>query len=85
MSKPLTFHNKQGILKLRNRKDMLEFCKKVLTKVSFDRMLFTKELQKAINWVSKEELSALRDWCLAQFGSRYSEEIHLSFQRVAIG
>lgn len=61
---------------------MLEFCKKVLTNVSFDRILFTKELQKAIKWVSTEELSALRDWCLAQFGSKYGDEIHLSFQRV---
>ena len=41
---------------------MLEFCKKVLTNVSFDRMLFTKELQKAIKWVKKEELTALREW-----------------------
>lgn len=64
---------------------MLEFCKKVLTNVSFDRVLFTKELQKAIGWVNKEELKALKDWCINQFGARYGDVIQHSFQRVAIG
>jgi len=63
---------------------MLEFCKKVLTNVSFDRMLFTKELQKAIKWVKKEELTALREWCLHQFGTRYGDVIDESFHRLAL-
>jgi hypothetical protein len=63
---------------------MLEFCKKVLTNVSFDRMLFLKELQKSIQWVKKDELAALREWCLNQFGHRYGDEINASFHRLAL-
>jgi hypothetical protein len=59
---------------------MLELCKKVLLKVSFDRLLFRKELSKAIRWVSKEELILLKNWCMEQFGPRYRELILLSFK-----
>ena len=58
---------------------MLDFCKKVLTNVSFDRFLFKKELQKAIKWVSKEELVHLRDWCMSKFGYKYEDIIISSF------
>ena len=58
---------------------MLEFCKKVLMKVSFDRILFRKELQKAIKWVQKEELELLRAWCMSQFGYKYRDIIRTSF------
>ena len=61
---------------------MLEFCKKVLTNVSFDRILFKKELQKAIKWVKKDELAQLRDWCMMQFGSKYGDIIQNSFTPV---
>ena len=61
---------------------MLEFCKEVLTKVSFDRLLFRKELQKAIRWLKSEELQQLKQWCLDNFGSRYKEIILSSFQPV---
>jgi hypothetical protein len=59
---------------------MLELCKKVLLKVSFDRLLFRKELSKAIRWVSQEELIQLKSWCMEQFGPRYRELILLSFK-----
>ncbi len=58
---------------------MLEFCKKVLTNVSFDRILFKKELQKAIKWVQKEELTSLREWCIDKFGYKYGDIIQSSF------
>ncbi len=61
---------------------MLDFCKKVLTNVSFDRLLFKKELRKAIKWVKKDELIQLREWCLAQFGHKYNDIITVSFQPV---
>lgn len=61
---------------------MLEFCKKVLTNVSFDRILFKKELQKAIKWVSKEELISLKEWCVDKFGNKYGDIIQASFQPV---
>jgi hypothetical protein len=59
---------------------MLEMCKEVLTKVSFDRFLFKKELQKAIRWIKGEELSRLRQWCLDQFGNMYHDIIVASFK-----
>jgi len=62
---------------------MLEFCKKVLVKVSFDRILFTKELNKAIKWLKeKDELSQLREWCINKYGSVYGDIIDQSFQPV---
>jgi hypothetical protein len=61
---------------------MLDFCKEVLTKVSFDRFLFRKELQKAIRYLSGEELLQFRAWCLETFGNRYREIIVASFAAV---
>ncbi|TVR40419.1 MAG: hypothetical protein EA392_04005 [Cryomorphaceae bacterium] len=54
---------------------MLELSKKILSKVSFDRKLFRKELRKAVTWVNKDELILLRAWCLATFGHIYAEII----------
>lgn len=59
---------------------MLEFCKKVLEKVSFDQNLFKKELLKAIKWVKVEELEVLRRWCLIKFGNLYRSLIEDSFK-----
>jgi len=61
---------------------MLDFCKEVLTKVSFDKILFRKELQKAIKWLSRDELVLFRQWCLDTFGHRYREIIIASFAAV---
>lgn len=58
---------------------MLEFCKEVLTKVSFDMLLFRKELEKAIRRLLGEERVQLRLWCLDNFGTRYREIIISSF------
>ncbi len=54
---------------------MLELSKKILSKVSFDKRLFRKELRKAVNWVHKDELVLLRAWCIASFGHVYAEVI----------
>jgi hypothetical protein len=59
---------------------MLEFCKKVLEKVSFDQKLFKKELRKAIKWVKTDELEVLRRWCLIKFGNLYRSLIEDSFK-----
>jgi hypothetical protein len=60
---------------------MLELCKEILTKVSFDRFLFSKELRKAIKWLKgDEEIKHLRTWCMEMFGAKYSDIIKLSFR-----
>ncbi len=61
---------------------MLEMCKEVLTKVSFDRLLFRKELQKAIRWITGDDLDRLRRWCLDQYGTLYHDIIISSFRPV---
>jgi hypothetical protein len=51
---------------------MLELCKKVLLKVSFDAKLFQKELLKALTWLNqKEDIERLKIWCIENFGKKY--------------
>ncbi|MCE3295284.1 MAG: hypothetical protein K0R65_998 [Crocinitomicaceae bacterium] len=60
---------------------MLELSKKILEKVSFDQVLFYKELKKALSWItSKEEIQKLKDWCLREFGQSHP----LVLQRVFV-
>jgi hypothetical protein len=54
---------------------MLEFCKTVLGKISFDKYLFKKELQKARKWLKPKDALILKVWCLAQFGHLYKDVI----------
>jgi hypothetical protein len=54
---------------------MLEYSKTVLKKVSFDPLLFKKELVKSIHWVGKHDRQILLNWCLLEFGSQYGQTI----------
>ena len=58
---------------------MLEFCKQVLLKVSFDKDLFKKELKKMISLLKKEEIVMLQLWCIATFGHQYGALIQEVF------
>jgi len=58
---------------------MLEYCQRILAKVSFDRYLFTKELTKSIQRLERQELPRLRQWCIEQFGTRYGDIIAVAF------
>jgi hypothetical protein len=60
---------------------MLELCKEILTKVSFDRLLFQKELNKALKWLQSEELEGFREWCLSTFGKKYPDILKSAFRR----
>lgn len=64
-----------------NNKYMLEFSKKILEKVSFDKRLFKKELQKSVIWINKHETAALKIWALTYF-SHYKETIQEVFEKV---
>lgn len=46
---------------------MLEYCKTILTRVSFDVRLFEKELRKAIRTLIADEIRELRAWCYKTF------------------
>ena len=63
---------------------MLEFCKDILLKVSFNRKLFRKELKKSMMWLDKREQVKLRAWCLATFGNLYGDVIIETFKQVPI-
>ena len=59
---------------------MYEFSKQVLQKVSFDRVLFRKELFKVIKWLKKDEALLLKTWCLTTFGTIYRDVITEAFE-----
>jgi uncharacterized protein YjhX (UPF0386 family) len=62
---------------------MFEFSKKILEKVSFDKLLFRKELGKAIKRIKPDEKTVLKVWCLATFGHQYQEEILEVFRNIS--
>ena len=60
---------------------MLEFSKKILQKVSFDKKLFRKELQKSATWLSNKEGITLKIWALTSF-AHYKDTILEVFDQV---
>ena len=61
---------------------MLEFTKKILSKVSFDKTLFKKELSKSSRWLSKQEVITLKIWALTTF-SQYKNTILEVFDQIS--
>ena len=59
---------------------MLKYTKTVLQKVSFNKDLFKKELQKSLRWLRKDEIIVLQTWCVLNFGSMYMDIIHEVFK-----
>tara|TARA_B100001142_G_scaffold261695_1_gene264445 strand:- start:459 stop:644 length:186 start_codon:yes stop_codon:yes gene_type:complete len=60
---------------------MLEFSKKILSKVSFDKILFKKELKKSARWLNNKEGASLKIWALSSF-SHYKEVILEVFDQI---
>ena len=60
---------------------MLEFSKKILSKVSFDKILFKKELRKSVSWMSKKDIIHLKVWTLTTF-SQYKNTILEVFDNI---
>jgi len=58
---------------------MLEYFKKILSKVSFDSKLFEKELKKALKALLASEIEELRSWCYAQFIGLYPDILQRCF------
>ncbi|HEY6161494.1 MAG TPA: hypothetical protein VI112_09735 [Bacteroidia bacterium] len=61
---------------------MFELSKQILQKVSFDKVLFRKELLKAYKWLKPEERMLLYAWCIATFGSTYRDVISEVYKTV---
>ena len=58
---------------------MLEYVKTILIKVSFDKNLFKRELEKSIKWLTKDEIIELKQWALARFKYIYDDIINEVF------
>ena len=61
---------------------MLEFSKKILGKVSFDKKLFRKELHKCATWLNNKEGISLKIWALSAF-AHYKDIILDVFDQVS--
>jgi hypothetical protein len=59
---------------------MLKYTETVLQKVSFNKVLFKKELQKSLRWLRKDEIIVLQTWCVLNFGSMYMDVINEVFK-----
>lgn len=59
---------------------MLKYTELVLQKVSFNKELFKVELEKSIKWLKKNEVKALKNWCIINFGAIYMDVINEVFK-----
>jgi len=59
---------------------MLKYTKTILQKVSFNKVLFKKELQKSLRWLRRDEIIVLQTWCVLNFGSMYMDVINEVFK-----
>jgi hypothetical protein len=50
---------------------MLEYVKMILQKVSFSKILFEKELRKALRHIQPTDLPEFKTWCYEQFARIY--------------
>ncbi|HRH64811.1 MAG TPA: hypothetical protein PLU53_00795 [Bacteroidia bacterium] len=59
---------------------MFEYSKQILTKVSFDKHLFRKELIKSLRLLKGDERRLLKIWCIATFAA-YSDVVIEAFRK----
>lgn len=59
---------------------MLDYTKLILSKVSFDEYLFTRELEKAIVNLDSHEIRNLQSWLQKNYGIRYRNIIDEYFE-----
>jgi hypothetical protein len=49
---------------------MIDYCKTVLKKVSFEPVLFEKELIKSLKWLNQTEKDEFIKWCSNNFKNK---------------
>jgi hypothetical protein len=64
--------------------NVLEYVKTVLQKVSFDRVLFEKELRKGLQMLVTDDVSVLRTWCYEKFSDRYQTILNQYFNQTTL-
>jgi len=68
-----------NIFKMVSTSGMLEYFKIILTRVSFDALLFEKELRKALRTLIETEIHELRAWCYDTFTGRFDTILNKCF------
>jgi len=63
---------------------MLQYFKTVLSKVSFNKDLFEKELKKAVALLLPAEVKELKEWCYSEFGKSYRPILHRTFDSIIV-
>lgn len=58
---------------------MLNYMKTILTKVSFDKVLFEKELNKAVQKLTSSDVIELKTWCYNNFSESYADVLEKFF------
>lgn len=53
------------------KKSMLEYCKIILTKISFNRFLFKKEYRKSLRMLPQEDAHDFKKWARKNFSSKF--------------
>lgn len=53
------------------KRSMLEYCKIVLAKISFNKFLFKKEYRKSLRMLPEEEVGDFKKWARKNFSSKY--------------
>jgi hypothetical protein len=62
---------------------MLEYMKLILSKVSFDKALFEKELIKSLKTLKRDELIQLKQWCYEKFTGMHLLIVNRVFQPIS--
>ena len=75
--------SKPAINEVQMQNTMLEYAKTILPKVSFSKNLFSKELKKCIQWVEKDQVDELYNWCNKNFADTYSDILTEAFSNTA--
>jgi hypothetical protein len=61
---------------------MIEYAKVILPKVSFNKLLFKKELMKCISWMNPVERFELKQWCFNTFYPQYRDVLDEVFTQL---
>jgi hypothetical protein len=62
---------------------MLDYVKMILLKVSFNKVLFEKELRKSLKMLTPLDLPGFRTWCYEQFARIYRRVLNRVFGPLA--
>ncbi len=51
--------------------NMLTYSKSILSKVSFNKYLLKKELNKTMAFLAPQEIYTLKSWCYKKYGNKH--------------